>query len=31
MMIQWDLYCVAALLVVVLGIGWSFYYEHFGR
>lgn len=31
MTVQLDAYSVAALVIVVLGIAWSVYYEHFAR
>lgn len=31
MTIQLDAWSIAALVIVVLGIAWSIYYEHFAR
>lgn len=31
MTIQWDPYCVAAIVVTVAGIIWAVYYEHFAK
>lgn len=31
MMVQMDAYAVAALVIVIAGIGWAFYYEHFAK
>ena len=31
MAVQMDVYSVIALVIVVAGIGWAFYYEHFAK
>lgn len=31
MIVQMDAYAVAALVIVAVGIGWAFYYEHFAK